>query len=133
MLKQRVRRADVLARLGGDEFALLLPQTAAADAEVVADEIVKTLSRRMAISAGQSVVVTASVGVALSDGLADTELLAYADLAMYEAKEAGRNRLTEIDEAGARDAVGVAHLKEPADAAHVFEAGGDVAAAADSR
>jgi diguanylate cyclase (GGDEF)-like protein/PAS domain S-box-containing protein len=92
LLKQRVRRADVLARLGGDEFALLLPQTPAAHAEIVADEIVKTLSRRMAVSADQSVVVTASVGVALSDGLTDTELLAYADLAMYEAKQAGRNR-----------------------------------------
>jgi diguanylate cyclase (GGDEF)-like protein/PAS domain S-box-containing protein len=92
LLKQRVRQADVLARLGGDEFALLLPQTSADHAEIVADEIVKTLSRRMAVSAGQSVVVTASVGVAISDGLTDTELLAYADLAMYEAKEAGRNR-----------------------------------------
>jgi len=106
LLKQRVRHADVLARLGGDEFALLLPQTAAADAEVVADEIVKTLSRRMAISAGQSVVVTASVGVALSDGLADTELLAYADLAMYEAKEAGRNRFAiYLPEKGGRERV----------------------------
>jgi diguanylate cyclase (GGDEF)-like protein/PAS domain S-box-containing protein len=92
LLKQRARRGDVLARLGGDEFALLLPQTPADHAEIVADEIVKTLSRRMAASASQSVVVTASVGVAISDGLTDTELLAYADLAMYEAKEAGRNR-----------------------------------------
>jgi diguanylate cyclase (GGDEF)-like protein/PAS domain S-box-containing protein len=92
LLKQRARQADVLARLGGDEFALLLPQTPADHAEIVADEIVKTLSRRMAASASQSVVVTASVGVAISDGLTDTELLAYADLAMYEAKEAGRNR-----------------------------------------
>ena len=92
LLKQRVRHADVLARLGGDEFALLLPQTTADHAEIVADEIVKTLSRRMAASDTQSVVVTASVGVAISDGLTDTELMAYADLAMYEAKEAGRNR-----------------------------------------
>ena len=92
LLKHRARKADVLARLGGDEFALLLPQTTAEQAEIVADEIVKTLSRRMAASSSQSVVVTASVGVAISDGLTDTELLAYADLAMYEAKEAGRNR-----------------------------------------
>jgi diguanylate cyclase (GGDEF)-like protein/PAS domain S-box-containing protein len=92
LLKLRARQADVLARLSGDEFALLLPQTSADDAEIVADEIVKTLSRRMAVSAAESVVVTASVGVAVSDGLTDTELLAYADLAMYEAKGAGRNR-----------------------------------------
>jgi diguanylate cyclase (GGDEF)-like protein/PAS domain S-box-containing protein len=92
LLKQRVRHADVLARLGGDEFALLLPQTSSDHAEIVADEIVKTLNRRMPASDDQSVVVTASVGVAISDGLTDTELMAYADLAMYEAKEAGRNR-----------------------------------------
>jgi diguanylate cyclase (GGDEF)-like protein len=92
LLKQRARQSDVLARLGGDEFALLLPQTPPDRAELVADEIVKTLNRRMAASAGQSLAVTASVGVAISDGLTDTELLAYADLAMYEAKEAGRNR-----------------------------------------
>jgi diguanylate cyclase (GGDEF)-like protein/PAS domain S-box-containing protein len=92
LLKQRTRKADILARLSGDEFALLLPQTSADHAEVVADEIVKTLNRRMATSSEHSSVVTASVGVAVSDGLTDTELLAYADLAMYEAKEAGRNR-----------------------------------------
>ena len=92
LLKQRARQADVVARLGGDEFALLLPQTGAEQAEIVADEIVKALNRRMAASAGQSIVATASVGVGISDGLTDTELLAYADLAMYEAKEAGRNR-----------------------------------------
>jgi diguanylate cyclase (GGDEF)-like protein len=92
LLKQRARRADVLARLGGDEFAILLPQTTAEHAEIVADEIVKTLSQRMAVSADKSVDVTASVGVAMSNGLTAAELLAYADLAMYDAKEAGRNR-----------------------------------------
>jgi diguanylate cyclase (GGDEF)-like protein/PAS domain S-box-containing protein len=92
LLRHRARQSDVLARLGGDEFAILLPQTPADHAETVADEIVKTLSRRMPASAGESVVITASVGVAISDGLTDTQLLAYADLAMYEAKAAGRNR-----------------------------------------
>jgi diguanylate cyclase (GGDEF)-like protein/PAS domain S-box-containing protein len=121
LLKQRVRQADVLARLGGDEFALLLPQTPATHAEVVADEIVKTLSRRMAVGAGQSVVVTASVGVAISDGLTDTELLAYADLAMYEAKEAGRNRFAVyLPEKGARERVS-ARLVEAERIRHAVE------------
>jgi PAS domain S-box-containing protein len=43
-LKQRVRQTDVLARVGGDEFAVLLPQTDAEQAEIVADGIVKTLT-----------------------------------------------------------------------------------------
>jgi diguanylate cyclase (GGDEF)-like protein/PAS domain S-box-containing protein len=106
LLKQRARQADVVARLGGDEFALLLPQTGADQAEIVADEIVKALNRRMVASAGQSIVATASVGVGISDGLTDTELLAYADLAMYEAKEAGRNRFaTYRSVKGARERV----------------------------
>ena len=121
LLKQRARKADVLARLGGDEFALLLPQTTAEQAEIVADEIVKTLSRRMAASSSQSVVVTASVGVAISDGLTDTELLAYADLAMYEAKEAGRNRFAVYRPAKGRRERVSARLAEAERIRHTLE------------
>jgi len=92
VLKQRARQVDLLSRLGGDEFALLLPQTTADHAEIVADEIVKSLNQRMTVDMDRSIVITASVGVGISDGLTDTELLAYADLAMYEAKQNGRNR-----------------------------------------
>src|SRR4029450_6690968 len=62
-------------------------------AEAVADDVVKALGRQTAMLANQSIRVTASIGVAMFDNLTDTEVLAYADLAMYEAKEAGRNRL----------------------------------------
>jgi EAL domain-containing protein (putative c-di-GMP-specific phosphodiesterase class I) len=46
----------------------------------------------VAVLADHSIRVTASIGVAMFDGLTDIEVLAYADLAMYEAKETGRNR-----------------------------------------
>ena len=92
LLRQRLRQTDIVARVGGDEFAVLLPQTAADHAQVVADEMVKALGRQVAMLADRSIRVTASVGVALFDGLTDIEVLAYADLAMYEAKETGRNR-----------------------------------------
>ena len=82
-----------MARIGGDEFAVLLPQTDAEQAQIVADEMVKALGRQMAVLADQSIHITASVGVAMFDGLTDIEVLAYADLAMYEAKETGRNRV----------------------------------------
>jgi diguanylate cyclase (GGDEF)-like protein/PAS domain S-box-containing protein len=91
-LRSRVRETDVLARLGGDEFGIILHQVDAQQAEVVADGIVKALRRQTAILGGQQIPVTASVGVALFDGLTNIEILAAADLAMYEAKEAGRNR-----------------------------------------
>lgn len=93
LLRQRTRETDLLARIGGDEFAVLLPQTDADRAETVADDVVKALGRQTAVLANQSIRITASVGVAMFENLTDTEVLAYADLAMYEAKEAGRNRL----------------------------------------
>jgi EAL domain-containing protein (putative c-di-GMP-specific phosphodiesterase class I) len=58
----------------------------------VADEIVRALRRQTAALAQYHIPVTASVGVALFDGLSNLEILAAADLAMYEAKEAGRDR-----------------------------------------
>ncbi len=92
LLRHRMRHTDTLARVGGDEFAVLLPQTGAEAAQVVADEFVKALGRQTAVLADQSIRITASVGVALFDGLNATDVLAHADLAMYEAKQAGRNR-----------------------------------------
>jgi diguanylate cyclase (GGDEF)-like protein/PAS domain S-box-containing protein len=94
LLRHRLRHTDVVARLGGDEFAVLLTQTGADHAQDVAAEVVKALGRETAVLAEQSIRITASVGVAMLDGLTHVEVLAYADLAMYEAKEAGRNRFT---------------------------------------
>ncbi len=92
LLRERLRQTDIVARIGGDEFAVLLPQTDSNHAQVVADELVKALGRQMAVLADHSIPITASIGVTLIGGLTDTEVLAYADLAMYEAKETGRNR-----------------------------------------
>ena len=91
-LRGRIRETDILARLGGDEFGIILPQVDAEQADVAADGIVRALRRQTAILAEHQIPVTASIGVALFDGLTNIEVLAAADLAMYEAKEAGRNR-----------------------------------------
>lgn len=92
-LKQRVRETDLLARVGGDEFAALLPEADFEQARIVAEDIVKTLRQQVAVLGEQSICVTASVGVSQFDGLSAEEVLACADLSMYEAKEAGRNRV----------------------------------------
>ena len=92
VLKSRLRETDLVARIGGDEFALLLPEADADRAQIVADELVKCLDRTMVVAVDRSTHITASIGVALFDHLNATELLAYADLAMYGAKKAGRNR-----------------------------------------
>src|SRR5439155_4123502 len=92
VLKHRIRQTDVLARVGGDEFAVLLCHADAGRAEFVAQEIIRAIGHQTAVFGNQLVRITASVGVALFQGLSVPELLAYADAAMYEAKEAGRNR-----------------------------------------
>src|SRR5258705_3172294 len=91
-LRGRIRETDVLARLGGDEFGIILPQVDAEQAGLVADGIVKVLRRQTAVLAGHQIPITASVGGAMFDRLTNVEILAAADLAMYEAKEAGRNQ-----------------------------------------
>lgn len=92
VLRSRMRETDVLARLAGDEFGIILPQVDAQQAAVVAEGIVKTLRRHTAMQADLQIPITASIGVALFDGLTNIEMLAAADLALYDAKEAGRDR-----------------------------------------
>ena len=102
LLRQRIRKTDVLARLGGDEFGLLLPQADAAEAQILAAELVNAL-RRHVVSLGESEVhVSVSIGAAMFDGLSEAEVLAYADSALYEAKEGGRNRFSLYDPTRAR-------------------------------
>jgi diguanylate cyclase (GGDEF)-like protein/PAS domain S-box-containing protein len=91
-LRSRLRGTDVLARLGGDEFGIILPQADAHQAEIVADGIVTGLRSHAGMQADHEIPVTVSVGIALFDGLSNSEILAAADLAMYEAKKAGRDQ-----------------------------------------
>jgi diguanylate cyclase (GGDEF)-like protein/PAS domain S-box-containing protein len=92
LLKHRMRHTDTIARVGGDEFAVLLPQTNATQAAAVADDFVKALDKQAMVRANQSLHITASVGVACFDEIHDVGVLARADVAMYAAKQAGRNR-----------------------------------------
>lgn len=95
LLRTRVRATDVTARLGGDEFAVLLPETDAPTARRVADDLRARLrDQHVAHDDGADVHVTASVGVTMlapTDDLEADGLLVQADLAMYEAKESGRD------------------------------------------
>ncbi|MGM9516143.1 PAS domain S-box protein [Roseateles sp. DB2] len=89
-----VRDTDTLARLGGDEFVLLLDQAAGPqELEQVAGRLIESVSQPLVL-AGQSVVVGVSVGIARfpQHGRTVESLMRAADLAMYAAKAAGRNR-----------------------------------------
>jgi diguanylate cyclase (GGDEF)-like protein/PAS domain S-box-containing protein len=94
-LAGRLRASDAIARLGGDEFACLLRGTSAEEADAVAGELIATLRDLRFTVDGKSVAVTASAGIAEleADGSASAEeVLAAADMAMYEAKRTGRDR-----------------------------------------
>ena len=89
-----LREGDTLARLGGDEFTVLMPDIAGAqDAATVASRIESRLEPPFELP-GQSVFVTASIGIATGVALHDRSdaLLRDADAAMYEAKARGRAR-----------------------------------------
>ncbi len=96
LLRERLRETDIIARLGGDEFAILLPHTSAEEAMTVAAEVLDAIRGYLFITGGSPLRITASIGVALfPDHSTDAgELLSRADLAMYQAKEQGRNRVT---------------------------------------
>jgi diguanylate cyclase (GGDEF)-like protein/PAS domain S-box-containing protein len=93
LLRARVRETDIIARLGGDEFAIILPYTDADQSQSIAMQILELARGNLRVNNGRFHSVTASIGVALfPEHSSDVEkLLTYADLAMYRAKEKGRN------------------------------------------
>ncbi|MEW5917746.1 MAG: EAL domain-containing protein, partial [Gemmatimonadota bacterium] len=96
-----VRGGDIVARLGGDEFAILLERvTDARDTAIVAERVQEALAKPINIG-GFDHRVTASIGVALSSSANERPeyLLRSADMAMYRAKSAGRNRFEMFDRA----------------------------------
>lgn len=102
-LSSRLRDSDVIGRLGGDEFAVLLPETDELKATMVTASLLVGISDSEVEHAGQRVRSTGSAGVARLDTTTATdpdEVLSNADLAMYAAKEAGRNTYVVYDPDG---------------------------------
>lgn len=91
--RERLRSSDIFGRIGGEEFAAVLPHTDAAGALRVAEEIRAALEQRKISLADTALNVSASFGVASCEGsiVPLDELLRRADVALYAAKDAGRN------------------------------------------
>ena len=92
-LKDVVRKSDTIARLGGDEFAVIQSNiNNVADAEILAGKILRALSAPFDIANSQ-LFIGASIGITIYpfDDHTPEELLRNADIAMYEAKNKGRN------------------------------------------
>lgn len=106
VLQEHLRSSDVLARLGGDEFAALLHGAGAEEARLVATKLLDALGAQARAAQETSPMrwVTASIGIAWADESRSSaeEILIEADIAMYDAKAAGRNRVALYDAAGNR-------------------------------
>jgi diguanylate cyclase (GGDEF)-like protein/hemerythrin-like metal-binding protein/PAS domain S-box-containing protein len=92
--KSVVRSNDTVARIGGDEFVIVLrDMNAPDDYKITLDRLLEEVSRPVQIGS-QSACVTVSIGVAIfpDDGSDSESLLAFADQAMYSAKESGKSR-----------------------------------------
>jgi EAL domain-containing protein (putative c-di-GMP-specific phosphodiesterase class I) len=99
-LQNCVRESDTLGRLGGDEFVLMLedlskvPEEAAAQAKVTGEKILATLSKPFQLGARECR-SSASIGISVFGDRRETtnQILQQADIAMYQAKAAGRNTM----------------------------------------
>ncbi len=88
-----LRSADTVARVGGDEFVLVIEDEASVDSvAIVAQKLLERFAEPFRVN-GRELFVTASIGISLfpGDGIDIDTLLRHADIAMYRAKESGRN------------------------------------------
>ena len=93
-LKQRLRKSDHIGRYGGEEFAVVLPDTDAATATRVLDEVRRRFAEIHFPAQPQDLACTFSCGIAQLHGEQETQTLAsQADEALYRAKHGGRNRV----------------------------------------
>lgn len=99
-LMASVRASDTVARLSGDEFAVLAENLESAEAaDILAERSLAALQAPYELEGGFTVTVTPSIGVTLSvnPSVTTDELMREADLALYSAKSAGRNRVAMFD------------------------------------
>jgi len=99
MCTNALRNVDVFGRWGGEEFVVLLPETDIEGAAIIAERIRKAVSESTFIAEGKTLSISVSIGVAqYKEGEISVDMpLARADEGVYEAKEAGRDRIAVVE------------------------------------
>jgi len=96
-LRRNVREIDTVARFGGEEFVILLPDTDKKGATSVGEKLRKIIELHRFVEGGGQTIpsITISVGIACypEDVRELDDLIDHADIALYDAKDAGRNRV----------------------------------------
>lgn len=95
-LTEQMRQHECIARLGGDEFAIICPNINSEEASIIATRLVPAISELYFPVLGEKLRVGCSIGIATypHDAATTDTLLACADTAMYQSKQAGKNRWT---------------------------------------
>jgi len=94
LLKQRLRKSDIIGRVGGEEFAVILPHTSGADAALVLDKLRESFSGVRHRAENVEFTATFSCGIAeYRRGASADAVNALADQALYQAKQRGRNQI----------------------------------------
>jgi len=98
IMKKSLRLSDTVGRIGGEEFAILLPETEIIDGVEIAERLRKKIDESEIEFEGKSLKLTISAGVSDSDSNDTTVdgVLQRADIALYRAKEEGRNRVSSV-------------------------------------
>jgi diguanylate cyclase (GGDEF)-like protein/PAS domain S-box-containing protein len=96
LMKHNARASDIICRYGGEEFLLVLPGMTQEGALERAEQLRRAMAATRFSYGASAIMVTASFGIAVfpSDGRTTDELIAAADMALYSAKSAGRNRVS---------------------------------------
>ena len=92
--REELRLTDHVVRMGGEEFLIMLPNTGLDEAAQVVTRLQRSLTKKFFMNNNERVLITFSAGVAeRMSGEAQTDLIARADRAMYEAKHSGKNQV----------------------------------------
>lgn len=93
ILKQQLRKVDMVCRYGGEEFAIVVPETTGANALKVAEKLRRQIESHPFPGVPRPVTISCGVADYPTHGATRDEIVAAADGALYQAKQAGRNRV----------------------------------------